>query len=377
MSNSPRRILIAHPHWGRGGAEIGAMLIIQTLTKHHDVYHITRSGWDLQELNKLAGTILKSNELKVIYPPFKKLFECSLGGAIWHALFLRYCRHIGKQYDICITASRTIGWGRPAVHFLSDVVWNDQLEQRLGENIPHKGVFQKVLFHMGRLIAGKARYELNPADVFVANSHWTAEQSAAYTTTTPIVIYPAVTTTFDFVPWEDRSNRFVSIGRISPEKRLEDTIAILEGVRERGFEVGLTIYGVFDQGSYSQFIFQLCQERDWIDTPGAIYGEHKMKALPVFKHGINTCGREAFGISTAEMMQAGIVPFVPDQGAQKELVQDNRLVFTNRQDAVDKIVNLLSDFEMQGACWRQLSKQKDRFSSSAYNTAVLELFSKL
>ncbi len=368
-----RRILIAHGYWGRGGAEVATMQLIDAIKNEFQVFLITRGGFELQELNMVSQTEIKEGAIQLVHLPLAKLMQNTRCGAIWNALFLRYCRHIGKQYDICITASRTIGWGRPAFHFLSDVVWNDELEQRLGENIPHKGIIQKVLFYLGLRIAGKARFELNPADVFVTNSHWTAEQSAPYTPTAPIVIYPAVTTAFELVPWEARSTRFVSIGRISPEKQLEDAIAILESVRERGFEVGLTIYGVFDQDSYSQSILQLCQERDWIDTPGAIYAEHKLKALPSFKYGINTCGREAFGISTAEMINAGIIPFVSSNGAQIEIVDTTSLVFNSNEEAVVKIITLLNSKQNQIRILNLLEDRRTMFSKEKFQEKVLEL----
>ncbi|MDN5290927.1 MAG: hypothetical protein PWQ06_1166, partial [Anaerophaga sp.] len=256
-------------------------------------------------------------------------------------IFLRYCRNMAPKYDIVITASRTIGWGVPAIHFLSDVVWNDELNQKYGEPNKSGSLIKRTLQFIGNLISGKARYDLHPNDVFVANSIWTAETSKPFTTTTPVVIHPPVTTNFPSIPFNSRQEQFVMMGRISPEKRIEEAIEIIEKVRKAGFDIGLTIYGSFDGSSYAEKIKNIANKHSWIKTPGAVYGKEKASLLPQFKYGINTCQREAFGISTAEMLKAGIITFVPAHGAQKELIEDKSFIFDSKRDAVKKIISFL------------------------------------
>lgn len=372
-----KKVLIAHGYWGRGGAEVATMYLIDALKESYEVYIITRGGFVLRELNKFAGTTIRENEIKIVTLPFKRLLARTSGGSIWHALFLRYCRIIAHKYDLCVTASQTLGWGRPAIHFLSDIMWHDELKRRNSDRFREQGILKRLLFHIGRIISGKARYELNTGDVFVANSEWTSKLSSPFTPNTPIVINPAISQDFDEIAWDDRIDSFVSIGRISPEKNLEDSIYILEQVRKKGCDVELTIFGEFIDDEYSRFILSLCKGKSWIYTPGPIIGKRKKKLLPTFKYGINTCRREAFGISTAEMIAADIIPFVPIQGGQSEIVREKELIFSNKNEGVGKIIDIIKSGELQLELRSKIIKRKKEYSTSKFRKEILDLFSKL
>jgi len=369
-----KKILIAHGFWGRGGAEVATMQLIEILKNNFDIHLVTRGGWNLNELNEVAHTSISNTEIKFVKLPFKRLLANTTGGAIWHAIFLRHCRYIASKFDIRITASRTIGWGLPAVHFLSDVVWNCQLNEEYGEKTNQRNIFKKVLSNFGKILAGKGLYGLHNHDVFVANSQWTAIISAPYTTCQPIVIYPPVVANFRDVIWSDRKNEFVSMGRIAPEKKIEDIISIIEQVRALGHEVGLTVFGVFDDSDYAQSIKILTLNKPWIKTPGAIYGEQKSTLLSTFRYGINACTREAFGISTAEMVKVGIIPFVPSQGAQCEIVNNPGLIFNNKQDAVNRIITVLKSESLQQKILQHLQNQALTFSPDLFKQDILKLF---
>lgn len=353
------------------------MYLIDALKESYEVYIITRGGFVLRELNKFAGTTIRENEIKIVTLPFKRLLARTSGGSIWHALFLRYCRIIAHKYDLCVTASQTLGWGRPAIHFLSDIMWHDELKRRNSDRFREQGILKRLLFHIGRIISGKARYELNTGDVFVANSEWTSKLSSPFTPNTPIVINPAISQDFDEIAWDDRIDSFVSIGRISPEKNLEDSIYILEQVRKKGCDVELTIFGEFIDDEYSRFILSLCKGKSWIYTPGPIIGKRKKKLLPTFKYGINTCRREAFGISTAEMIAADIIPFVPIQGGQSEIVREKELIFSNKNEGVGKIIDIIKSGELQLELRSKIIKRKKEYSTSKFRKEILDLFSKL
>ena len=120
-------------------------------------------------------------------------------------------------------------------------------------------------------------------------------------------------------PWEDRKNEFLCLGRIAPEKNIERVIAILDQVRITGHAVRLHLAGGGEGGDYERQIQRLCDERrEWVTFHGAVYGEAKKALLGRCRFGVSACDREAFGIATAEMAGAGIIPFVPQSGAQSE-----------------------------------------------------------
>lgn len=368
-----KKVVIAHGYFGYGGAEVATMWLIEALKDNYSVYILTRGGFNLELLNSIAGTKINATEIKVINPPLKFLLSNTKGGAIWHVLFLKYCKKIGKRFDFRITASRTIYWGCPAVHFLSDVVWNKELEAKFGEPINHKSFFHTLLLKVGEKIGGNSKYKTHIEDEFIANSNWTAYISSPYTKNYPKVIYPAVSASFKIIPLCKRKNEFVMLGRISPEKRIEDAVEIIETIRKNNYNVGLTIYGAFDNSDYSLSIKKLIEHKTWVKAPGAIYGEEKITVLPQFKYGINTCQREAFGISTAEMMKAGIITFVPKEGAQHEMVKCEDLIFNSIADATSKIMSVLDDEDYQNKLSESLIKRSEQFSVENFRTQVNSL----
>jgi len=377
ISIDKKTVIIAHSFWGRGGAEIATMYLIEAIKEIYKIHIITRGGWDLNELNNFAKTSVSESEITIIKLPFSSILKHTLGGHIWHAIFLRYCRKIGSKYDIRVTASRVIGWGKPAIHFLSDVVWNDALAAIYGNEITQPKGLRRILFLFGKSIAGKAKFQLHKNDIFIANSLWTAKLSTPYISTKPIVIHPPVARDFNKLSWNKRLNSFISLGRISPEKKIEDTIAIINNVRKKGFDLKLTIIGQFGDDEYSKKIDKLIKNKLWITVLGPLNGDEITDLLPQFKYGINTCLREAFGISTAEMFKAGILTFVPQQGAQNEIIGSENLIFSDIQDATNKIESILRSEELQLYLIDNIKKKKKDFSSKKFKNEVLKIFNLL
>ncbi|MDD2539597.1 MAG: glycosyltransferase [Desulfuromonadaceae bacterium] len=337
-----KRILVGHPYWGRGGAEIAAMWMLQALISDFHVAIVTRGGWDITELNHVAGTNIPASAIDIQHAPFanSKIF-----GAVLLGYFSRFCRKIAPAYDLCITASRVIDWGVPAIHFLSDVTWNHALQKKFesAEYLARKGFVRNIYWRFADLISGESGREPGKNDVFVANSQWTAKISEEFCTHKIKVLFPPVPGRFLLpLPWEYRDSAFVCLGRISPEKNIEQLIEILERVREKHSEIILHLIGKFNDDEYSRKILELCNiNKDWIIVHNGLYGNAKEEVLHRCRYGISACSREAFGIATAEMIKAGVIPFVPLEGAQRELLEDERLCYKSVADAENKIYTVM------------------------------------
>ncbi len=374
-ATTKQRILIGHGYWGRCGAEVAAMWLLQALGDEFAVDLITRGGFDLDELNRCAGTQLTGAQVNLLRPPLPRLLAQMHGGALWHAVFLRYCRHIAPRYDLCITASRIIDWGVPALHFLSDVAWHAALRAQE----PQPGWFTRDRWShayslMGQTLGGRSRRPPIRHDHFVANSQWTAQLSAEFCTHQPVVIYPAVPAPAPHVPWQQRENDFLYLGRISPVKQLETVIAIMDGVRALGHTIRLHLIGGFDNTLYAQQIQALCQARGaWIVRHGAIYGAEKTAWLARSRYGISACEREAFGIATAEMIKAGMVPFVPCRGAQHEIVQEEALIYQDIPDAVRKINAVLHSTARQQTLQQAMLQHANAFTAEQFCVAARQV----
>ncbi|MCU0784782.1 MAG: glycosyltransferase family 4 protein [Verrucomicrobia bacterium] len=354
------------------------MWLLQALRDDYQVDFVTRGGWDLDDLNHCAGTHVTGEQLGQVRLPAHTLLKRTTGGALWHGLFLRYCRRIAPPYDLCITASRVVDWGVPAVHFLSDVAWHRALRLRKSQKKWFDHVrWDNAYSHLGELLGGRSGRPPVLHDLFVANSQWTAQLSAEFCKQPPVVIYPAVPGDFPDVPWDARENAFICLGRISPVKKIELVIATLEQVRALGHAIRLHLVGAFDKTPYARQIEALCEaQRHWIVLQRAVYGERKAALLSRCRFGISACDREAFGIATAEMMRAGIVPFVPRDGAQPEVVQEEALIYQDVQDAVVRIDAVLRSKSRQAELHAAMVRRGAAFKPEHFCAAIRELVAK-
>jgi glycosyltransferase involved in cell wall biosynthesis len=337
---------------------------------------VTRGGWDLDDLNRCSGTHIRREDFgAILYPPLNPQV-LTRGGALWHGFFLRYCRHVASRYDLCITASRIIDWGRPAIHFLSDVAWNRPLQERFqtAEITTQKGLLRRWYWKLGSVLGGSSGRDPAQHDIFVANSQWNARISSEYCKLPPVVIYPAVPGGTQTTPWADREDSFVCLGRISPEKQIERVIAILDQVRTLGHPVRLHLVGSGPDGKYLEHIQRLCDARkDWVVFHGPLYGEDKLKLLARCRYGLNSCSREAFGIATAEMIKAGMLTFVPQAGAQSEIVQEHELIYQDIEDAALKIDTVLRSELLQQEFHQTIMRRAAAFDPEQFCTEVRDL----
>lgn len=371
-----KNILLGHPYWGRGGAEIATMYLISALKDKYNVCILTRGGWNLSELNTCAGTFIEESEIQIIYPPCSGILKQTTGGAIWDGLYRRYCRIIAPKYDLCITASRFIDWGVPAIHFLSDVTWNKELREQFNSNelIVNKSSIRYALFHFGNWLAGSSNRSTTIYDTFVANSKWTASVSSKYCKRPIKIVSPVIPGEFYLKEWKKREIAFVLLGRISPEKKIEEAIAILKRVREQGYNISLHIIGQFGTTAYEKLIQSICNEEGtWVNCIGSVYGESKIRLLSSFRFGISGCECEAFGIATGEMVKAGMLPFIPFDGAQKEIVRREELIYKNKEEAINKIIKVLSCEILQIELHQNLLLHSQHFSINNFSNAVLDI----
>lgn len=349
------------------------MWILQALCKEFHVDVVTRGGWDLCELNRIAGTRVLEGDIGVIIQP--PCAHISTGGALWVGIYKRYLRRLARNYDLCITASGAEDWGLPAIHFLSDVTWNATLQKRFGssEALTFANPLRRAYFKVGNWLAGSSGRDPAAHDVFVANSRWCANIAAEFCRRPPQVIYPAVPDGGEITGWGQREDSFLCLGRISPEKRIERVIATLDQVRTLGHPIRLHLVGNGDDSTYVQQIQRLCAARaDWVEFHGAVFGPAKLALLKRCRYGISACDREAFGIATAEMVKAGILPFVPKAGAQVEIVEEEALVYGDIEEAALKIDAVLKSESRQLELHAAMLRRGAQFNSAQFCDSVRE-----
>jgi len=176
------------------------------------------------------------------------------------------------------------------------------------------------------------------------------------------------------VAWERREAGFVCLGRVAHEKRVENIIGILSGVRSLGHNVHLHIIGGRDHTLYGDMIERMCMENAGSATmEGQKAGEQKAKFLTGHRYAIHACRREGFGIAVAEMVKAGCVTFVPDEGGPPEIVGDARLSYQDANDAVRKIDAVLRSEPLQQELHLKMLRRGAFFTVEAYQAAIRRL----
>ena len=372
MTQSPRKTLVVwQPYFLGGGAEAVALWMLMALVDDYDVTLFTLSGVDLAHLNAMYGTALAGDRLRVkalLSPGLTRLVYGLIANLAWVRLAfihwsIRRFKAISGQYDLALSAYNAVDLGRPGLQYLHWVNVVEQPRQQAGP-----------VMQLAMALSQFSEANLK-ANVSLTNSFCTAKVVQQTYGIDAQVVYPPVTTAIAPLPWEEKENAFLCGGRVVVAKQTHRMIEILSEVRQRGFDVKLYITGggggTYGWG-YERRVRRLAEANaDWVrfhcDLPYADY----LKLLARCRYGIHH-KPEPFGISVAEMVQAGLIPFVFNRGGQIEIVDaaNTDIIFSNGPDAVEKIVAVLESRDRQAAILAALAQRQAIFSTERFSQEI-------
>ncbi|TVQ07385.1 MAG: glycosyltransferase [Leptolyngbya sp. DLM2.Bin27] len=366
-----KTIVLWQPYFLGGGAEAVALWMLMALVNDYDVTLFTLAGVDLAHLNAMYGTALAGDRLRVqalLSPRLTRLVYGLIANLPWVRLVfmhwsIRRFKAISDQYDLAISAYNAVDLGRPGLQYLHWVHVVEQPRQKAGPMM--KLAMALSQFSETNLKANRS----------LTNSYCTAEVVRQTYGIDAQVVYPPVTTALDAVPWADKENAFLCSGRVVVAKQTHRVIEILAAVRQRGFDVKLYITGggggTYGWG-YERRVRRLAAANaDWVrfycDLPYADY----LKVLARCRYGIHH-KPEPFGISVAEMVRAGLIPFVFNRGGQIEIVgaANTDIIFSSGPNAVEKIVAVLENRDRQAALRAALAQRQTLFSTKRFSQAI-------
>ncbi|MCD2471681.1 glycosyltransferase [Jiella sp. MQZ9-1] len=361
------------------------MTLIETLQSRFDVALATCRPFECDRLNDAYHCAVDPAGVEVRIVPMPALLRRSAGGdALKGAFLTRFVRQIAPEFDVLISAYNFVDFGRPAIQFVADFSFDDDMRRALDPAaVGMRGLLRNSPLSRGaylalcrRIAGGQVSVVRRDADVVIANSQWTARLLKARYAMDCDVIYPPVHA--EPIKTLARSSDFVMLGRITPDKRVLEAIDILHRVRERGHRFAFHIVGKIGDDSYGRRVRRhAAHHATWVRLHGGLYGNAKYAFLSRHSFAIHAHRREAFGIAVAEMVKMGIVPIVPAASAPAEIVGDERLAFTNADHAVDVIDRLLRQPRTVGEIRRQLAARGALFSKSTLDTAALELVDRM
>jgi glycosyltransferase involved in cell wall biosynthesis len=370
--SSRPKVVIGHPIMGRGGSESNVMWLIEALKQDCDLTVVTTGGWDLAALNEFYGTQIREDEVKVRIAPVPMLARNLTAVALRGNCYQRFAFQIAGQYDVRISAYNATDWGLPAVHFIADFCWHRTLRKQTHPPTPgfiyRDSLFRRSYLRIATAYGRPSGRDVLRDDVVIANSRWTTDRMREYCgVDCAAVVYPSVWTEFPDVPWEEKEQAFVMIGRIAPEKRVERAIAILDAVRRSGHALQFHLCGQIGEDTYGRQIARLCREHaDWIIVEGHVTGKRKARILGGCRFGIHTLEAEGFGISVAEMVKAGAIVFAPNGGGQAEILDVPNLLFGDEAGAIEKVQAVLERPELQASMRTHLANRAEVFSAQRF-----------
>lgn len=192
------------------------------------------------------------------------------------------------------------------------------------------------------LCRGWARIPAEPVSTLtIANTQWTATQARLLNAATVSdVLYPPLDLP-ETIPARRRPFRLLALGRIALNKRLEEAIEVLDRLRAEGLPAELDICG-HASGSYARRFAARYANHPHVRLILNANAETKARVLSEATLGLHMFRGEHFGIAIAEMIHAGIVPLVYDDGGVCELVTTPDLRFTSANGATRIAARLLT-----------------------------------
>jgi glycosyltransferase involved in cell wall biosynthesis len=372
-----------HPQLGFGGSEHVCLSIAEALQDDYRVSIVTTrkdsEGFGLPALNRFCGTSVDEAKVPIIYIPLPAMFRNRFA-AFQGSLFARGCRRLTTKFDLMFMSYGMMDLGVKGIQFMHDPGFTPELVRQLTP-VPRgfrRFFYQNSPFRNGYLWLARKLAGFSPEgmrqNLTLVNSVWTGDIVRKTLGVETTLVYPPVRCTFPEVPWGDRDDGFVCIGRWSREKCMERVIAILAEVRKKGSDVKLHLAGNGGDRTYFQDLKRLAaRSGEWIVMHDGISSEEKSLLMATHRFAISARPNEPFGIALGETVKAGCITFVPNGGGQVEIVDHPALVFKDEADAVDKIVAVLKSGAEQENLRSHLRQRAERFSAESFQTQIRQV----
>ncbi|WP_081606174.1 glycosyltransferase [Haloferax volcanii] len=379
------KIAVLHPNlMNKGGAESVCVNTIEAL-RDHEVHLFTISEINQAELDQYYNTNLTDSDFKihkldwsVMARGYRLIDEATAKNLhfLEHAVIDRIVSSQTEQFDMYINTNGECSIEGNSIQYIHFPKYHrDEIPGNF-----HTQPYTLDLFHnLCRTVSGFKKDNLGNAYP-ITNSMWTKNIIDEIYGVDSTVIYPPVDISqFNPEPWSSKSENFVTIGRITPDKNVLEIIKIISRVRQSGYEnIGLFIIGSKTNSSYFEAVKQKAEKNSFITLFTDVNRGELADIVCSQKFGIHGKSNEHFGMAVAELVAGGAIPFVPNEGGQSNIVQNRpELQYDNIQDAVKKIIMVLEDNQKQNLLRNQLSSQRDKFSSERYKENIQSLVEKL
>lgn len=381
-----KRLLLLSEELGPGGGGRGvAAHVLQALSQHYDVTLMCYTPPDRAATDQWYDTHLLDCRWRDEGPT---AFERVLVRAIpdpthfqrVNVLQKRARRMAGLFDAVFACCSLECDLGRPAIQYLhypylghSD--WRNQ--------VPGSSAWPKLAAALLRrqtppwMAISRFSFDRMRRNLTLTNSQWTVGRIRELYDMPSVVLYPPAASPSRSVPWAERRNGFVAIGRMEAGKRFDWMIEAMTQVRAEAPDVELHICThrdeVWAEPTTEQRMADLAQAAGpWIHLHYNLSREQLSSLLAENRFGLHAKIDEHFGMAPAEMARAGCIPFVHDSGGQVEIVDgDERLRYGSTEQAVEKMVAVLRSTALQDELHAMVTRRAELFSPEAFARGLI------
>lgn len=380
-------VLFAQPSLAPPGGGNGvAAWMLDTLARRGPVMLLTAEPFDAVSVDSYYGTNLAQLPVRsVVHSPAVNEIVSRLPGPtglLQTLLITREFRKRAASFDLVFTAYDEVDLGQPCVEYVH-FPWNyfprPDAPPHWNENRWLKQAL-RVYRRLCTLLAD-FHWKRRARNLTLVNSAWTGRLlDRVYPGTGYRVLHPpALSERLD--DHSRRAPRFLTIGRLAPAKELLKLVEIIERLRGRGHDVGLTLAGSLEPqfAAYVEQLRELARDgRPWLDVLTDLDREEMREQLLTHEFGLHGMKDEHYGMGVAELVLGGCLTMVPNDGGQTEIVTDPRLRYDSVDDAVEKLHAMLAQAELRSELWggqqqRREHLTKERFVRE-FDGIVAELF---
>ncbi len=372
-----------------GGGDYLPLVFAAELQKICNLTLAVDLACNIERSSKTFGISLDMSRLKVVqvtpsnYDPKKHTVLLSL-------YRFRKLKKLAKSADVCISTASIMDFGKPSHQFINMLAFGDDAFTAYVQNPANPvrgGIFTRIKrffsdsilrpllgMRSKRSIICDAREHIYPNSIFVESL-----MKKFYGPFNSSVFYPPTLLEAKSPSIARDPLKVIYIGRIIPEKRIDELIGIVEKTREiTGLDIKFHVAGRLDQTpSYGQKLSKMAEERDWLSFVGALYGEAKEQFLLSGSYAIHAERLEAFGISIVEYLTSGNIAIVPDEGGTPEIVDSSALAYHTNEDAAKILAKLITDDGFRSAQLRHCTERAKYFSREAYFERQHELLERI
>ena len=377
-----KKIAVLYPLFLGGGAESVTLWMLQALIGKYDLTLFTFSYIDFAQLDRQFGTQLDGAGVHLRIPFYSLKYVRNSQGyslmTIRQHLLAHYFRNIRLEFDLAIAAFNEMDLGCRGIQYIHVPLFghgNEKARKALRyPTSPIRTLYQRAC----EILAGYSDERMKQ-NITLTNSQWTAAIIKKSYSIEAQVLYPPVILDPPNIPWEERENGFTCSGRITHDKNLETVIEIVRKVRELGQDVHLHLLSSSFEPTYRKIILDLRDQYSaWLFVEENLDRNELAHMLARHRYGIHGRANETFGISIAEMVRAGCIPFVPEGGGPEEIVGKNpNLIFHNSEDAVEKIMTVLSDEKLARFLTETVKERALLFSVDRFKAELIDLISEM